>query len=172
MKKIVLVGYMGSGKSLIAKSLEKILCWQRYELDELIEETENKLISEIFKNNGELHFRKLEKKLFDELINLDKNVIISTGGGTPCYFENYKSLQKENIISFYLQGSIETIVSRLENETYKRPLLNGLNKIELEEFVAKHLFERSYYYSKSKFKIDINNKTPDEIVQEIISILA
>jgi shikimate kinase len=172
MKKIVLVGYMGSGKSLIAKSLEKILCWQRYELDELIEETENKLISEIFKNNGELHFRKLEKKLFDELINLDKNVIISTGGGTPCYFENYKSLQKENIISFYLQASIVTIVSRLENETYKRPLLNGLNKIELEEFVAKHLFERSYYYSKSKFKIDINNKTPDEIVQEIISILA
>ncbi|MFT6749342.1 MAG: shikimate kinase [Flavobacterium sp.] len=172
MEKIVLVGYMGSGKSLIATLLEGILGWERFELDDLIEKSENISISEIFETKGELYFRKLEKKIFDELMLLNRNIIISTGGGTPCYFENYKSLQNEKIISIYLKASIETLISRIENEIQKRPMLNNLNKSELEEFIAKHLFERSYYYLKCKFKINVDFKSPKEIADEVISILA
>ena len=171
MEKIVLVGYMGSGKSLVAKQLEEILGWERFELDDLIEKSENNSISEIFKSKGELYFRKLEKKLFDELLLINRNIIISTGGGTPCYFDNFKSLQHKNSVSIYLNASIKTIIDRIENEVEKRPMLHNLNKSELEEFIAKHLFERSYYYLKCKHKLSVDFKLPTEIANEIISIL-
>lgn len=171
MEKIVLVGYMGSGKSLIAKLLEGILGWERFELDDLIEKSENNSISKIFETKGELYFRKLEKQIFDELILLNRNIIISTGGGTPCYFENYKSLQNDKIISIYFKASIVTLMARIEHEVEKRPMLNNLDSSELQEFIAKHLFERSFYYLKCKFKINVDNKSPKEIADEIIAIL-
>jgi shikimate kinase len=171
MKKIMLVGYMGSGKSIIAKLIAEKLDWNKFELDEIIEKKAEKTISEIFEIKGELYFRKLEKQLLDELLLNPNHSVISTGGGTPCYFDNYKVLEREDVISIYLQASIDTIAQRLENESNKRPLLKDLNNLEKKEFIAKHLFERSYYYLKSKYKIDVNNKTPDEITSEILALL-
>lgn len=171
MKKVILIGYMGSGKSLIAEKLAQKINIQYLELDDLIQENTNKSIKELFERKGELFFRKLENQLFKEILANENDVIISTGGGTPCYFDNHKLLNDKNFISIYLKASIETLHKRLQSDKEKRPLIANLSSDEMEEFIAKHLFERSYYYNHAGHKITVDDKTVDEIVLEIESLL-
>lgn len=161
---------MGSGKSSIGHFLSVNTEIPFYDLDQYIEEKQGKSIKEIFETNGEIFFRKLEHQYLNELINLDKSLIISLGGGTPCYANNHLHFEKENIVSFYLKGSIKTLSERLKSETDKRPLLNTTED-DLETFIAKHLFDRSYFYNKAKYKIDIDNKSIEEISLEIKNTL-
>lgn len=168
MKKIILVGYMGSGKTTIGKKLNQNLNIDFIDLDEFIEEKEGLKISEIFKQKGEIYFRKQESIWFNHLLNENKSLIISLGGGTPCYANNHLRLQDENVLSFYLKASIETLVSRL-NQSSDRPLLENID--DLNSFVGQHVFERSYFYNFSKYKIDVNNKGVDDICLEISSIV-
>lgn len=170
--KIILVGYMGSGKSIVAKELSKMLKIPYVEMDDLIEKRLNKSIKNIFAEKGELFFRKLENQIFKEKTESDGDLIISTGGGTPCYFNNHEILVASNVRSIYLAASIETLLNRLKSEKQNRPLLANLDDNEAKEFIAKHLFERSYYYHQAKFKIDVNNKNVLEIVSEIGAKLA
>ena len=113
MKKIILIGYMGSGKSVISKKLSVAISIPVVELDEFIEEKAHNTIKTIFEKKGELHFRKLENQLFKQLLQENNTKIISTGGGTPCYFDNHKLLNGENIISIYLKASVDTLYNRL-----------------------------------------------------------
>ncbi len=168
MKKIILVGYMGSGKTTIGKKLNQNLNIDFIDLDEFIEQKEGLRISEIFKQKGEIYFRKQESIWFKYLLNEDKYLIISLGGGTPCYANNHLRLQDENVMSFYLKANIETLVSRLKQNS-DRPLLQNIN--DLNSFVGQHVFERSYFYNFSKYKIDVNNKDVDDICLEISSIV-
>ena len=170
--KLVLVGYMGSGKSVIAKKLSEKLQILYVELDDLIEQRQKKSIKLIFEQDGELFFRKLEHQIFKELLDSDANLIISTGGGTPCYYDNYKFLNAKNVISIYLKASVDTLTDRLVSEQNNRPLLANLSQIELQDFVAKHLFERSFYYHKAHFIVDVDNKIVEAIAQEISALLA
>ena len=169
--KVILIGYMGSGKSVIAKKLSENLKISFVELDNLIEKNQNLSIKDIFSKKGELFFRKLEHQIFNELILNDNDTIISTGGGTPCYFNNHELLNQENCISIYLKASIETLFHRLKKEKEDRPLLFNLTDIELREFIAKHLFERSFYYNQAKFKINVDGKNKEEIILEIQQLL-
>ncbi len=169
--KVILIGYMGSGKSVIAKKLSENLKILFVELDNLIEKNQNLSIKDIFSKKGELFFRKLEHQIFNELILNDNDTIISTGGGTPCYFNNHELLNQENCISIYLKASIETLFHRLKKEKEDRPLLFNLTDIELREFIAKHLFERSFYYNQAKFKINVDGKNKEEIILEIQQLL-
>ena len=168
MKKIILVGYMGSGKTTIGKKINQNLNIDFIDLDEFIEEKEGLKISEIFKQKGEIYFRKQESIWFNHLLNENKSLIISLGGGTPCYANNHLRLQDENVLSFYLKASIETLVSRL-NQSSDRPLLENID--DLNSFVGQHVFERSYFYNFSRYKIDINNREVDDICLEILSIV-
>lgn len=168
MKKIILVGYMGSGKTVIGEKLSQKLTIEFIDLDHLIELKEGLKISEIFKTKGEIYFRKQENFWFNELLSENKNLIISLGGGTPCYANNHLHLQNNNVLSFYLKASAVTLTNRLIHET-ERPLLNNID--DLYSFIAQHLFERSYFYNFSKYKIDVNNKTVNHICDEISSIV-
>lgn len=159
---------MGSGKSVIGKKLSKKLNIEFIDLDHFIELKEGLKISEIFKTKGEVYFRKQENIWFNELLSENKNLIISLGGGTPCYANNHLHLQNNNVLSFYLKASISTLTNRLRLET-DRPLLNNID--DLHSFIAQHLFERSYFYNFSKYKIDVNTKTVDEICNEISSMM-
>lgn len=170
MKKVVVIGYMGSGKSVIAKKLAGELDLKYFELDELIEQNENKSIKEIFETKGELYFRKLEHKLFKDILN-DDDFVLSTGGGTPCYYDNHKILANETITSIYLKASIETLFSRLKDEKSTRPILSELDSSEMKEFIAKHLFERSYFYNQAKYVVNVDDKSVVEIVSEIKQLL-
>lgn len=168
MKKIILVGYMGSGKTTVGRKLNRNLNIDFIDLDEFIEQKEGLKISDIFNQKGEIYFRKQESIWFNHLLNEDKSLIISLGGGTPCYANNHLRLQDDNVLSFYLKASIDTLVNRLKQES-DRPLLENID--DLNSFVAQHIFERSYFYNFSKYKIDVNNKDVDDVCLEISSIV-
>jgi|SRR6218665_536454 len=167
MKKVILLGYMGCGKSTVAKILSEKLQLQHFELDQMIEREANLSVKEIFEQKGEIWFRKLEHKLFHEIMKHPNEIIISLGGGTPCYANNHLLLNGENAESFYLKASIDELYSRLTNEKNHRPLISETESHEMKEFIGKHLFERSYFYNQAKYKIDVDGKTPEIVALEI-----
>ena len=171
MKKVILIGYMAVGKTKIAKLLSEKMAVKHVDLDNLIEKKTNLTVSELFKQKGEIYFRKVEHEIFKEVIQNNDNLIISTGGGTPCYANNYLFLNGNNSISIYLNASLPVILDRLKSEKITRPLVANQSQEELKEFVAKHLFERSYFYNQATFKLDVDNKLPEVIVEEIIQLL-
>lgn len=171
MQKIILVGYMAVGKTTIAHLLSEKINFKAIDLDKLIENETGLSVSEIFEQKGEIQFRKLEHKIFKEVVENDENLIISTGGGTPCYANNHLFLSGKNVVSIYLKASIDVIMERLKSEKTKRPLVANKSEEELTEFVAKHLFERSYFYNQAKFTIATDDKNPETIVAEIIKLL-
>ncbi|MCI4443739.1 MAG: AAA family ATPase [Lentimicrobium sp.] len=172
MRKIILLGYMGCGKSTIANRLSKITNIPYVDLDKNIEERTKLSINEIFKQRGEIYFRKLEREVFIELLNSPGNLIIGLGGGTPCYANNHELLKGENILSIYLKASVKTLFERLVANKSKRPLIADKNEDEMKEFIAKHLFDRSFYYNQAQYKVSIDGKTKDETTQDILTILA
>lgn len=171
MQKIILVGYMAVGKTTIAHLLSQKTDFKTVDLDNLIEQKSGLSIDEIFKQKGELYFRKIEHKLFKEILESDQNIIISTGGGTPCYADNHLLLQGKDCVSFYLKASINVIFERLKKVKKNRPLVADKSEDELKEFIAKHLFERSYFYNYATFKISIDCKSSQAIVGEILELL-
>ena len=162
---------MGSGKSVVAAELSKMLKIPFVELDTLIEKRLNSTITKIFAEKGELYFRKLEHQIFNEQLTCAGNLIISTGGGTPCYFNNHELLNYKNVKSVYLSASINTLINRLRPEKHLRPLLAELTDVQINDFIAKHLFERSYFYNQAQNTIRVDNKSVVEIANEILSIL-
>ena len=171
-KKIVILGYMGSGKSTIAKLLSKKLDIMNVDLDNYIEKKENKSISNIFQISGELFFRRIENKYLRDLLDSHNYKIISIGGGTPCYSNNIELIIKSKCIIFYLRANVDTLADRLFNEKDKRPIISRIkSKKDLKTFISKHLFERNQFYLKSNFVIDVDKKTEIEITNECISLL-
>ena len=171
MTKVILVGYMGSGKSIIGQLLSEKTGVLFLDLDQIIEAREKSSIKKIFETKGEIYFRKLEHLIFEELVQSSQNFILSTGGGTPCYANNHKMLSGAGIFSIYLAASVDTLCNRLYSQQEKRPLLLNKSENELKDFIAKHVFERNYYYNQTNYIIDTNNKTPDAIVNEINVLL-
>ncbi|CAL2075190.1 shikimate kinase [Tenacibaculum sp. 190524A02b] len=170
--KIILLGYMASGKSTIGKLIAKEYKLQFVDLDDYIEQKEQKTIPEVFKDNGEIYFRKKETEYLIELLNKKEDFVLSLGGGTPCYGNNMEHIKlAEGVCSVYLKANSNTIVERLKKEKENRPLVAELNDEDLLEFVAKHLFERNYYYNMAHFKVKIDNKSIDEICNETYSLL-
>lgn len=172
MKKIILLGYMGCGKSTIAKLLANKLNLPYLDLDEIIENRTNSSVNKLFSEKGELYFRKLEHEIFSELMKNPDSFVLSLGGGTPCYANNHELLKGENVFSIYLSGSIATLYGRLKNENENRPLIANKSEEEMKEFIAKNLFDRSYYYNQAQYKVTIDEKTVVEIVAEIEMLLA
>lgn len=169
---IVLIGYMGSGKTTIGNELSNILGYQFEDLDAYIEKQEGQSISELFQSKGEIYFRKVESKYLVDILKM-QDVVISLGGGTPCYGNNMQAiLSSPDTISIYLKASIPTLVERLKKERKKRPLISHLKSdAELTEFVGKHLFERNVFYNQSNYTVSVENKSIKEIVEAIVSKL-
>jgi shikimate kinase len=167
---LVLMGYMGSGKSTIGKDLASILDYQFIDLDDFISTNENSSISNIFNSKGEIYFRKKESFYLEEIIKTKSNIVLALGGGTPCYGQNIKLLNDtKSVKSFYLQLAIPLLTKRLFLEKDKRPLISHLKSEEaLLEFIGKHLFERVQYYNKATFIINTDNKTKQDIIEEIL----
>ena len=165
--KIVLLGYMGSGKTTIGKLVAKRLKINFLDLDDYIEKAEGKKIARIFSEKGELYFRKQEYFYLNEILSSDANVLLSTGGGTPCYGNNMESITKATPNSVYLKVSLGELVTRLSVEKAHRPLIANIADEELPEFIGKHLFERSFYYNQAERVISCDGKSLDQLAVEI-----
>ncbi len=167
---VVLIGYMASGKSTLGRILAKKINYDFIDLDDYIEEKEKRSVSDIFKSKGEIYFRKMETLYLKELLNNKTKLVLSLGGGTPCYSNNMDFIRNiTNVKSIYLKASIPTLVARLKKEKSKRPLIAHIETDELlTEFIGKHLFERSHFYNLSEITITSDNKTEDDIIEELV----
>ncbi len=161
---------MASGKSTLGKILAKKLHYNFIDLDDYIEEKENTTISDIFKTKGEIYFRKKETYYLNDLLNTKSKLILSLGGGTPCYSNNMQTILKtNNAVSIYLKAAISTLISRLKNEKAKRPLIAHIEtEDELAEFIGKHLFERAQFYNQAETIITTDGKTESDIIEELV----
>lgn len=166
---IFLIGYMGAGKTITGKALSKSLGYKFYDLDKYIEMMEGKTVSEIFNQKKEIYFRKIENKYLNDLCLKKEKKIISTGGGTPCFDNNLKIINNShNSTSIYLKATVNSLVERLINSMDTRPIISHLkDKNELNEFIAKHLFERSFYYERSEIKITTDGLVVKDILSKI-----
>lgn len=161
---------MGSGKSAIGKKLSDVLNYGYLDLDHFIQQKEGKTITEIFKDKGEIYFRKVESKYLNEVISDKNNSVISLGGGTPCYGHNMNIIKNtKNASSVYLKASVSTLSDRLFLGKNHRPLISHIeDKKELIEFIGKHIFERTPYYNQSDITVDTDQKSIDEVIESII----
>ena len=171
MCKIILIGYMGVGKTTIASLLAEKIKMDWLDLDKLIENKTKLSIKNIFEQKGEIYFRKIEHEIFKEVIENDEKLIISTGGGTPCYANNHLLLNGKNVVSIYLKTTIDVLLDRLKEAKNDRPLIANQSDSELKEFIAKNLFERSFFYNQATHVIDISTKNPEEVVESILQKL-
>ncbi len=171
--KVILLGYMGSGKSSVGKSLALKLNFPFKDLDSEIERAEGKAIAEIFSQKGEIYFRKKENSILKNLLSEKRNLVLATGGGTPCYGDAMDVMVgNEDVITIYLKNSIATLADRLGSETEKRPLISHLTSKEaLSEFIGKHLFERAYYYNQASMVLETDGLSIEEVVQKIVQKL-
>ena len=170
---IVLMGYMGSGKSMIGRRLASKINFKYLDLDDYIEEKENKSVKEIFQDHGEIYFRKCESKYLREILDHNDDIILSLGGGTPCFSGNIEFItENQNTKGVYLQTSLDELTRRLFVERNKRPLIAHIDtQEELKDFIRKHLCERSFYYNQAKHKVNTDQKDADQIVDEIVTSL-
>ncbi|MBQ2289207.1 MAG: shikimate kinase [Bacteroidaceae bacterium] len=148
MTRIFLIGYMGAGKTTLGRALAKELKIEFIDLDNYIEERLCKSISQIFAEKGEEGFREIERRMLHEAGEFE-NVVISTGGGTPCFFDNIEYMNRQGATVF-LDVPVERLFIRLSIARKKRPLIMGKSDEELRCFIAEQLAKRLPHYSKAK----------------------
>jgi shikimate kinase len=151
-QKVYIIGFMGSGKSTAGKKLASFMGWTFIDLDKNIEEFAGKSIPEIFSQDGETSFRVIEAKILRNLDSL-KNIVISTGGGTPCYDDNMEYMLGHGL-TVYLKLTPRQLKSRLSQSHGERPLIKGLGSRELLSFIEKKLAEREIWYERSDIIIE------------------
>lgn len=154
MIRIFLIGYMGAGKTTLGRALAKELGIEFIDLDSYIEKRMCKSIAQIFSEKGEEGFREIERRLLHETGEFE-NVVISTGGGTPCFFDNIEYMNNQGTTVF-LDVPVERLFIRLSIARKKRPLIMNKSDEELRSFIAEQLGKRLPFYSKAKqqFKAD------------------
>lgn len=160
-QRIYIIGFMGSGKTTAGKKLASLLGWSFVDLDKEIEEYSGKTIPEIFSQNGEDHFRKVESSVLKNLEN-ETNIVVSTGGGTPCNGDNMNYMLKTGL-TIYLKLTPGQLKSRLVEAKADRPLIKDLNNNELLRFIEDKLSNREKWYNLAEITfngidLDINSK--------------
>jgi len=163
VKRIVLIGFMGTGKTAIGKRLAKILGFRFLDIDSIIETREKKSISQIFQDRGEPFFRDLEKKIIEE-ISSSQGVVIATGGGAVLNRANRDKLKQGGWV-VCLTATPEKIQERTSRRTI-RPLLTGKEPLET---IKNLLRERSQAYSKANLIVDTTHGSVSEITEKILT---
>ncbi|MDR3118502.1 MAG: shikimate kinase [Mediterranea sp.] len=174
MIRIFLIGYMGAGKTTLGKAFARELNLSFVDLDWYIEERFHKTVSELFVEKGEDGFRKIERKMLHEVGEFE-NVVISTGGGTPCFFDNMDYMNQRGT-TVYLNVGPDVLHRRLIVATQSRPILKGKTAGELYAFIVEKLAERIPCYSMAQYMFDAgpleNRAQIGDSVQRLREILS
>lgn len=149
MIRIFLIGYMGAGKTTLGKAFAREMGLTFVDLDWYIEERFHKSIRQLFTERGEEGFRDLEKRMLHEAAEFE-NVVISTGGGTPCFFDNVEYMNSMGKTVF-LDVDIRVLFRRLKVAKQQRPLLVGKSDEELMAFISENLQKRLPFYTKADY---------------------
>lgn len=162
---LYLLGFMGAGKSYVGRELAAIWDVEFIDLDDLIIKKAGKSIPEIFKEDGEAHFRQLEQICLKGTCS-PKAKIIALGGGTPCFFDNMDWIKKHGY-SVFLDMPVDTLIERLRTETGGRPLLHNKTKEELKQFIEEKLNSRRSFYEQANLIV----QAPDTIIEKLTQIM-
>ena len=154
MKRIILIGYMGAGKTTIGKALAQELGITFYDLDWYISSRMRKTIAQIFEERGEDGFRQIERNMLHEVAEFE-DVVISCGGGTPCFFDNIDYMNQQAPV-VYLKAEPEVLYKHLAMSKNDRPLLRGKSQEELITFIREQLEKREPFYTKATYSLDVS----------------
>ncbi|HDR52179.1 MAG TPA: shikimate kinase [Mariniphaga anaerophila] len=165
--RIYLIGYMGSGKSTLGKKLAKYAGLQFIDMDHYIEKRNCKTVPQLFEEYGEEGFRKKERKALEELSEFT-DVVIATGGGAPCFFDNVDLMNRTGK-TIYLNIDPKILADRLIKSKTERPLIKGKSKEELMTFIDETLKKRNAFYTQARYQITRPNANLDEIMEMINS---
>lgn len=174
MNSIILIGYMGAGKTTIGRHLAARLGLQFYDLDWYIEMRYHKRIADIFAERGEEGFREMERNMLHEVAEFE-DVVLSCGGGTPCFYDNIEYMNGcgETI---YLKASPETLATHLKMGKSIRPLIQGKTAEELDAFIRESLAAREPFYSQARHTVDVpvlgDEKEINKIVERISDLIS
>ena len=169
MIRIFLTGYMGAGKTTLGKALARELHIPFIDLDWYIEERFHKTVGELFSERGEASFRELEKNMLHEVGEFE-DVVISTGGGAPCFFDNMEFMNASGT-TVYLKVSVEELAKRLELCKHTRPVLKGRSGEDLRAFIAESLEKRNPFYTKASITFDAEKMLTESDVHDISNAL-
>lgn len=158
---------MGSGKSYWGQQLSHRLQYPFVDLDAYIETASGKTISQLFEEKGEEQFRHLEKDMLEHAIREHPSMVLSTGGGTPCFYNNIE-LMKHSGTVVWLNPPIEILMERLLRERDHRPLLRAIPETELRSFIGKKMNDRRLYYEQAQVHVNQASVTLDQMLQLIV----
>ncbi len=167
---IAFIGFMGSGKSVLGSLISEQEQVNFLETDQIIEKEAGLSITEIFEQYGEDYFRNLERDILYRDLSQSKNLILSTGGGLPCYKDNMDLLKKK-YKTIYLKISAENLTTRLINKRQNRPLLAKLSEAELFDFISGKLYERSPFYEQSDIIVTLDNRNKKDNARYLRQII-
>lgn len=162
---LFLIGFMGSGKSTVGSRVARRLGYGFLDMDREIEQQEGMSIGEIFAQRGEAAFRDMERRMLESL-HSDGDLIIATGGGTPCFGDNLELMKSKGTV-VYFKASPETLAVRLRRNQHRRPKLAGLGPEELLRYIGDTLAEREKYYSQAAITIDCNGVGDEYIASHL-----
>ena len=160
--RIYIIGYMCSGKSSISRKLAARLGYEAFDTDDLFEEKYHICVQDFFEKYGEDYFRKFESDILKKTGEMHK-VVVSTGGGTPCFFDNMQWMKK-NGTTIFVRISPQTSFYRIMNAKRKRPLVYGKSEDELRQYVESHYNSRLPIYEQADFIVKGENLDIDEIM--------
>ena len=169
MRRIILIGYMGSGKTTIGRALSKKTGMMFYDLDWYIESRMRKTVAQIFAERGEEGFRQIEYNMLHEVAEFE-DVIISCGGGTPCFFDNMDYLNRQGDVC-YLKATPEVLHDHLLMGKVERPLIKGKSPEELIAYITEQVAKREEFYSKARYTLDVSLMDNYEKIQISVDAL-
>jgi shikimate kinase len=166
---IALLGFMGTGKSTVGKLLAQNLSWDFLDLDDVLVEKCQMPIADFFATQGEEAFRTLERMALLEVLQSKRNLILSLGGGTPCYLDNMDYIQQYSQ-SIWITSTALDMLERLKKQPQKRPLLHNIPSEQWLDFIEKKMLDRQKHYQKADFCVQ-NNASKQDLVTEILEKL-
>lgn len=169
MTRIILIGYMGAGKTTIGRILAESLSLPFYDLDWYIEERQRRTISQIFADQGESGFREIERKTLHEAAEFE-DIVLACGGGTPCFFDNMEYMNRQ-AQTVYLKASPEVLLRHLRMGRTERPLLKDKTEDEMRQYIQESLTAREPFYNQAQYTLNIDVLDNQDKIEDTVRML-